>query len=183
RSFIGKKITEIAKAQEVTVEEAIINLLLISEGRISIFLDTLNEKNVKTGLCHELSFVASDSAGYNIEYYQKKSDLVHPRCFGTFPRFLGRYVEQEHLLNWEEAIRKITFGPAQKMGLKDRGLIKEGYWADLVIINPNEVIDKGTFENPYQFPKGIKYVFVNGEIAVEDENITGKKAGQILKKS
>jgi len=183
RSFIGKKITEIAKAQEVTVEEAIINLLLISEGRISIFLDTLSEQNIKTGLCSKLSFVASDSAGYDLKYYQKKSDLVHPRCFGNFPRFLSKYVEQERLLNWEEAIHKITLGPAQKIGLKDRGLIKENYWADLVIINPNEVIDKGTFENPYQFPKGIKYVLVNGKIAVEDENITGEKAGHVLKRS
>jgi N-acyl-D-aspartate/D-glutamate deacylase len=99
RAFIGKKITEIAKAQEISVEEAIINLLLISEGRISIFLDTLSEENVKAGLAHKLSFIASDSAGYNIKYYQKKSDLVHPRCFGAFPRFMGKYVEKEHLLS------------------------------------------------------------------------------------
>lgn len=182
RAFIGKKITEIAKAQETSVEETIINLLLISEGRISIFLDTLSEENVKAGIAHKLSFIASDSAGYDAKYYQRKSDLAHPRCFGAFPRFLSRYVEKEHLINWEEAIYKITSGPAQKIGLKNRGLIKKGYWADLVIINPNEIADKGTFENPYQFPTGIKHVIVNGEFAVENESITGKKAGHVLKR-
>ncbi|HOZ16578.1 MAG TPA: amidohydrolase family protein [Candidatus Portnoybacteria bacterium] len=182
RAFIGKKITEIAKAQEVSVEEAIINLLLISEGRVNIFLNTLSEENIKAGLTHKLSFVASDSAGYNIDYYRKKNDLVHPRCFGAFPRFLSKYVEKEHLLSWEEAIYKITHGPAKKIGLKNRGLIKKDYWADLVLINPNEISDKGTFENPYQFPTGIKYVIVNGELAVENEQITGKKTGQVLKR-
>jgi N-acyl-D-amino-acid deacylase len=135
------------------------------------------------GLAHQLSFVASDSTGYNLDYYQKKSDLAHPRCFGTFPRFLGKYVEREHLVNWEEAIYKSTFGPAQKMGLKDRGLIKKGYWADLVVIDPSKIIDKGNFENPYQFPDGINYVLVNGKIAVENGKITGEKAGHVLKRS
>jgi N-acyl-D-amino-acid deacylase len=183
RAFIGKKISEIAKAQEVSVEEAIINLLLISEGRISIFLDTLSEENVKMGLAHELSFVASDSTGYGLDHHQRKNDLAHPRCFGTFPRFLGKYVKQEHLISWEEAIYKATSGPARKMGLKDRGLIKKGYWADLVVIDPNKIIDKGNFENPYQLPEGIGYVLVNGKIAVEYVKITGEKAGHVLKRS
>lgn len=182
RAFIGKKITEIAQAQEVSVEEAIINLLLISEGRITIFLDTLNEDNVKMGLAHNLSFVATDGAGYDTNYYQKKSDLAHPRCFGAFPRFLNKYVNAERLINWEEAIHKITFGPAQKIGLKYRGLVKKGYWADLVIIDPNQIEDKSTFENPYQYSKGVKYVLVNGKIAVDDEKITGQKAGHVLKR-
>ncbi|HNU96938.1 MAG TPA: amidohydrolase family protein [Candidatus Portnoybacteria bacterium] len=145
-------------------------------------MNTLSEENIKAGLTHKLSFVASDSAGYNIDYYRKKNDLVHPRCFGAFPRFLSKYVEKEHLLSWEEAIYKITHGPAKKIGLKNRGLIKKDYWADLVLINPNEISDKGTFENPYQFPTGIKYVIVNGELAVENEQITGKKTGQVLKR-
>ena len=183
QSFIGKKITEIAKAEEVSPEEAIINMLLISEGRVSVFLDTLSEENVKMGLSHSLGFVASDGVGYDANYYHKKNDIVHPRCFGAFPRFLGKYVEREHAVNWEEAIYKITYGPAQKLGLKKRGLIKTGYWADLVLINPNSIIDKATFENPYQYPEGIKYVIINGEVAIEDGIYTGKKSGKILKKS
>jgi N-acyl-D-amino-acid deacylase len=182
KSFIGRKITEIAKAQETSIEEAIINMLLISQARINVFINTLSEENVKMGLSNSLSFVASDSAGYDISYSKVKNDLVHPRCFGAFPRFLRKYVEDEHMISWEEAIYKITGGPAKKLGLKDRGLVKRNYWADLVLVNSEKIRDKATFENPYQFPEGIEYVFVNGEIAVENNLPTGKRTGKILKR-
>jgi N-acyl-D-amino-acid deacylase len=182
KSFIGRKITEIAKAQETSVEEAIINMLLISQARINVFIDTLSEENVKMGLSNSLSFVASDGAGYDISYSKTKNDLVHPRCFGAFPRFLRKYVEDEHVISWEEAIYKVAGGPAKKLGLKDRGLVKRNYWADLVLINSEKIRDKATFENPYQFPEGIEYVFVNGEIAVENSLPTGKRTGKILKR-
>jgi len=183
KSFIGKKIAEIAKAQNVSVEEAIINMLVISEARITVFVDTLSEENVEMGLAHRLSFIASDSTGYNINYYRDKNDLVHPRCFGAFPRFLKRYVEEKHIVSWEEAIYKITGGPAQKLGFKDRGLIKKNYWADLVLIDPNKISDRATFENPYQYPSGIEYVIVNGKIAVNKGEYTHEKAGKILRKT
>jgi len=182
KSFIGRKITEIAKAQETSIEEAIINMLLISQARINVFIDTLSEENVKMGLSNSLSFVASDSAGYDIGYSKVKNDLVHPRCFGAFPRFLRKYIEDEHMISWEDAIYKITGGPAKKLGLKDRGLVKRNYWADLVLINSEKIKDKATFENPYQFPEGIEYVLVNGEIAVENNLPTGKRTGKILKR-
>ena len=183
KSFIGKKIAEIAKAQNVSVEEAIINMLNISEARITVFVDTLSEENVEMGLAHRLSFIASDSTGYNINYYRDKNDLVHPRCFGAFPRFLKRYVEEKHIVSWEEAIYKITGGPAQKLGFKDRGLIKKNYWADLVLIDPNKISDRATFENPYQYPSGIEYVIINGKIAVNKGEYTHEKAGKILRKT
>lgn len=183
KSFIGRKITEIAKAQETSIEEAIINMLLISQARINVFIDTLSEENVKMGLSNSLGFVASDSAGYDISYAKTKNDLVHPRCFGAFPRFLRKYVEDEHVISWEEAIYKITGGPAQKLGLEDRGLVKKNYWADLVLINSEKIRDKATFENPYQFPEGIEYVFINGEVAVENSLPTGKRTGKVLKRT
>lgn len=183
KSFIGKKITEVAQAQEVGIEEAIINMLLISDGRISVFLDTLSEENVKMGIINPLGFIASDGVGYDANYYHRKNDIVHPRCFGAFPRFLEKYVKKEFLISWEEAIYKITYGPAQKLGLKKRGLIKKGYWADIVLINPEKIADKSTFENPYQYPQGIEYVLVNGDIAIENNYYTGRKNGAILTKS
>ncbi len=182
KSFIGKKIIDIAKAQNVSVEEAIINMLIISEARITVFVDTLSEENVEIGMAHRLSFIASDSTGYNLDYCRKKNDLVHPRCFSTFPRFLKKYVEEKHIVSWEEAIYKITGGPAQKLGLKDRGLIKKNYWADLVLISPDKIKDKATFENPYQYPEGIEYVIVNGKIAVNKDGFTNERAGKILRK-
>lgn len=183
KTFIGKKIIEIAKAQNISIEEAIINMLIASEGRIITFLDTLSPDNVETGISHPLSFVASDGVGYNTRHYQNKGELVHPRCFGAFPRFLGIYVRNKGILTWEEAIYKITYGPAQKLGLKGRGLIKKGYWADLVLFNPRTISDNATFKNPYQYPNGIEYVFVNGQIAVEKGIPTGKRAGQVLRRS
>jgi len=183
KTFIGKSISEIAQAQNISVEEAVINMLVASEGRIITFLDTLSKDNIEIGLRHNLSFVASDGSGYNLGYYKKKRELVHPRCFGTFPRFLGRYVRDKGMFSWEEAIHKITGGPAQKLGLNKRGLIKKSYWGDFVLFNPQEIIDKADFENPYQYPKGIEYVLVNGEVAVENRVYTNKRAGKVLRKS
>ena len=183
QSFIGKKILEIAAAQKKSIEEAIINMLLISEDKVIVFVDTLSEENIEMEMAHPLSFIASDGAGYDYEYSKKKSDLVHPRCFGAFPRVLSKYVQEKHILGWEEAIYKMTGGPAQKLGLKNRGLIKQGYWADLVLIDAEKINDRATFENPYQYPEGIKYVIVNGKIAVENSAYTGEKAGKILKKT
>lgn len=183
KTFIGKKITEIAQAQDISVEEAVVNMLVASGGRIITFLDTLSKDNVEIGLSHPLSFIASDGSAYNLQHYQNKRELVHPRCFGAFPRFLGRYVRDKEILPWEEAIYKITGGPAQKLGLKKRGLIKKGYWADLVLFSPRKIVDKATFENPYQYPEGIEYVFVNGKMAVEKAMYNGQRAGQVLKKS
>lgn len=183
KTFIGKKITDIAKAQGVGVEEAIINMLIASQGRIITFLDTLDEYNVETAMSHDLSFISSNGAGYDLDYYKKKGELVHPRCFGAFPRFLGKYVRNEQLLDWEEAIYKISGGPAKKLGLKNRGVIKKGNWADLVLINPRSIIDNATFVNPYQYPSGVEYVFVNGQMAVEKGSFTGIKAGRVLRKS
>lgn len=182
-TFIGKKITEIAEAQGSSIEEVIIDMLLASRGRVITFLDTLDNNNVEMALSHPLGFVASDGAGYDLGYYIRKKDLVHPRCFGAFPRFLGKYVREKKLLDWEEAIYKITYGPAQKLGLKDRGLIKKNYWADLVLLNPEKVIDKATFNNPYQYPEGIEYVFVNGAMVVDKGVYNGTRAGKILRKS
>ncbi len=183
KTFIGRKISEIAKSQNISVEEAIINMLTISDGRVITFLDTIDPENIEKGIKHHLSFIASDGAGYNLQYYQRKKELVHPRCFGAFTRFLGRYVREKELLGWEEAIYKITGGPAEKLGLKDRGFLKENFWADLVIFDPKKIIDKATFENPYQYSGGIEYVFVNGKMAIEKGIYTGEKAGRALKKS
>jgi len=183
KAFIGRKITEIAQAQEVSVEEAIINMLVASEGKVISFLDTLSKENVEMGIDHPLSFIASDGAGYNLQYYARKKELVHPRCFGAFPRLLGRYVREKNILSWEQAIYKITGGPAKKLGLEKRGLIKKGYWADLVLFNPKKIIDKADFDNPYQYSEGIEYVLVNGQIAIEKGMYTGLKSGKVLRKS
>jgi len=183
KTFIGKKITEIAQTQGVSPEEAIINMLIISRGRVITFFKTLNEDNLRLALKHPLGFIGSDGSGYNVDYYREKRELVHPRCFGTFPRILGKYVREEKLLTWEQAIHKMTGGPAKKIGFKDRGVLKTGNFADLVVFDPNTVIDRATFENPFHYPEGIEYVLINGKIAVDKGKYTGQMTGRVLRRS
>ena len=101
----------------------------------------------------------------------------HPRTYGTNARVLGKYVREEKLITLEEAIRRMTSLAAQKFQLKDRGLLKEGYAADIVIFNENEVNDKATFEQPHQFSAGFKYVLVNGKLVIEEGKHNGTKSG------
>jgi len=105
----------------------------------------------------------------------------HPRGWGTYPRILGRYVRDEHLMPLEFAIHKMTGLPAANVGLKQRGLIREGYFADITIFDPKTVIDRATFEDPNQYPVGIDYVIVNGQIEVDNGRRTAALAGRVLR--
>jgi N-acyl-D-amino-acid deacylase len=107
----------------------------------------------------------------------------HPRGWGSYPRILGHYVRNEKLLSLEKAIHKMTGKPAARVGLRDRGLIKEGMFADITIFDPAKVIDKATFESPNQYPAGIVYVLVNGKISVDQGRRTTALAGRVLRGS
>jgi N-acyl-D-aspartate/D-glutamate deacylase len=106
---------------------------------------------------------------------------THPRAFGSMPRFLGHYVRDLQLLPLEQAIRKITSLPAQRERLAGRGLIKEGFFADITIFDPGSIIDKATYTQPAQLAEGVKYVLVNGQVVFEDGKVTGALAGRALK--
>lgn len=107
--------------------------------------------------------------------------LVHPRHIGTIPRLLGTYVREQGLLTWEEAIRKLTTLPADILGLKDRGALAEGYLADIVIFDPNSIQDNATFEDPFHYPTGMHYVFVNGTTVVDEGKYTRALPGRALR--
>ena len=107
--------------------------------------------------------------------------MPHPRTYGTNARVLGKYVREEKIISLEEAIRRMTSLAAQKFNLKNRGLLKEGYAADIVVFDENEVIDKATFENPHQFSVGFKYVLVNGQPVIDEGKHNGGRSGQTLK--
>ena len=108
--------------------------------------------------------------------------IFHPRTFGTYPRLLGKYVREEKLLTMEDAIRRMTSFPAQRLGLRDRGLIREGNWADIVIFNPETVRDKTDFMQPHQFPEGIIHVLINGIPVVENEKQRKKYPGKVIRR-
>ncbi len=182
KAFIGKSIAEIAANEEISPEEAIINVLLASDGRVIAFMDFIDRENLIMAMSSKHSFIASDGFGYS-QHHRRQGDLVHPRSFGAFPRFLGNYVRERHFISWEDAIQKITSGPAQKIGIKERGEIKKNYFADITVFDPNTIIDNATFKNPFQYPSGITHVIVNGEVVVENDTLTGKMPGKILKRS
>jgi len=108
--------------------------------------------------------------------------MEHPRGWGTYPKVLGEYVREKNILRLEEAIRKITSLPATMLGLQDRGLIKEGFWADLVVFDPETVGSNATYGDPFQFPTGMPYVFVNGTPAKVKDELTGALAGKIVRR-
>jgi N-acyl-D-aspartate/D-glutamate deacylase len=101
--------------------------------------------------------------------------------YGCFPRLFRKYVREEGLLTFEEAVRKTTSLAAQKLGIRDRGLLREGMWADIVVVDPKTIADRATVQQPYLYPVGIEYVLVNGEVTVEKGEHTGALAGQVLR--
>ncbi len=177
-----KSLAEIAFSRETSPEETLIDLILASENQGSVILKLLSEKNVSKAIQSQSSFISSNGAGYRPEE-EVEGSLIHPRSFGTFPRFLAFYVKKEKLLSLSEAIYKITSGPAEKIGLLDRGQIKEGYKADITVLDWDNLADHSTIEKPFAYPGGIEYVVVNGKITVEQEILVeGVRSGQILRK-
>lgn len=176
-----KKIKDIARLQGVTPEEAVINVLLASEGRAIVSHEVLSPLNIEKGLTSPHSIISSNGAGYALNH-GKTGDFVHPRNFGTFPRVLGEYVRKKKILTLEEAIHKMTGKPATMFGLEKRGLLRRGFHADVVVFDPETIIDRATLENPYQYSTGIEFVFVNGEPAVKNGIIQKGLSGQVLRK-
>lgn len=158
--------------------KALFNWLIKIKGEATMVFFCMDEEDVKAVISSPISTIISDSW----VIAPNGGGKPHPRGYGSFPRVLGKYVREEKTLILEEAIKKMTSLPANKIGLKNRGIIKEGYWADIAIFNKNEVKDKATFENPHQYPEGIYYVIVNGQIAVDNGKITGLKPGKIIKR-
>ena len=132
--------------------------------------DQISEEDIERIMQHPLTIIGTDGA--------KISQM--PRGIGTYPRVLGRYVREKNVLSLEEAIRKMTLLPAEKIGLKNKGIIKEGYDADLVIFDPNTIIDTADFTDTKGKNKGIKYVLINGNIALKDDKYLGTPYGTII---
>lgn len=174
----GLSLEEISRRSGVTPCEALFGLLRETSGTATMLLFGVNEEDLRTVVKSPLSCIASDSW----VIAPKGGGKPHPRAYGTFPRFLRTFVRENGDLTWEDAIRKITSMPAAKAGIACRGLVKEGFWADLVLFNPQTIRDRATFSDPHQFPEGITHVFVNGEPVVEDGQPTGRRPGKVLKR-
>ena len=179
--YEGKMISELAKQKNVSPFDFVFDLIIEERASTSVVLFSMSEEDMKTVLKSPFSMIGSDSSA-RATYGILAAGKPHPRAYGTFPRVLGKYVREEKVLTLQEAIRKMTSFPAQKLGLKDRGLIKEGMWADITIFDPQKIIDKATFMAPHQYPEGIEYVIVNGKIVIEKGEHTKEKPGKVLRK-
>lgn len=180
RTLARKKITEIAKSQEKSVEDAIIDILIASEGRVITSMEVLSEKNIEKALKHPRSIVASNGAGYKIEHAQT-GEVIHPRSFGSFMRILAHYVQKKKLLSLEEAIRKMTGFPAERFGIKERGVIAKENYADLLVIDPVKMDSPASKENPYQYAKGIDWMLVNGKVVIKNGEYNKGRSGQVIR--
>lgn len=160
--------------------------IIIEDADTKIEQALVIEEEVKTFLKHPKAMVGSDTFVFDKKWSitgYPPYFLPHPNTYGAFPRFLRKYVKEDRVLSLEEAISKITYMPAKRMNIKKRGLIKKGYFADILIFDYKKIGEKGEYIEPRRYPKGIEYVIVNGEITVMEGQYTGKKAGKILRKN
>ena len=179
-SLQGKRISEIAAEQKKDPLDAMFDLILADHGQTGAIYFMMSEADMRAAMQSPFVNFCTDS-GSRATDGPLGGTKSHPRGWGTYPRILGRYVREERLLSLETAIHKMTGGPAKRVGLRDRGLLREGMFADITIFNPETVLDRATFENPNQYPIGIEYVLVNGQISVDKAQRTPALAGRILR--
>ena len=179
----GKNLLEIQEHRgDADPYTSLFELILEEEGVTGMVIFAMNEEDVRRIMRHTLQMVGTDSGASGTTGYMRRGK-PHPRGYGTYPRVLGRYVRESGALTLEEAIRKMTSFPAQRFGLQSRGLLKPGMVADIVVINPDTVVDTATYQEPHQLPKGIEHVMVNGEITVQSSEPLGTLAGRTLRKN
>jgi N-acyl-D-amino-acid deacylase len=178
----GKRLGSFAKYRGVDPYDAAVSLLKASNGSTGMVGFAMSEDNLDRILAHPLGMVCSDGGAFAIDGASRRGS-PHPRGLGTFPRVLGRYVRERKALTLEQAVRKMSALPASRIRLGDRGRIAPRLAADLVVFDPATVIDKATYEDPFQYPEGIRAVVVNGQIAFRDGERTKAAAGKALRPS
>jgi N-acyl-D-amino-acid deacylase len=179
-SFQGKRLSQIAAEQQKEPLDALFDLVLADRGQTGAIYFMMSEPDLRAAMKAPFVSFCTDS-GARANDGPLAGAKSHPRGWGTYPRILGLYVRDEKLMTLEQAINKMTGMPAHRVGLKDRGLLREGMFADITIFDPKRIIDRATFEMPNQHPEGVKYVIVNGQISVDDGKRTPALAGVPLR--
>lgn len=176
----GKTLAQAARLKNASEFETAVALLRDAQGHVSMIFHVLEPEDIERIFRQRFVMVASDGSAV-APYGKLAADYYpHPRNYGCFPRVLGDFVRKRKLVKLEEAIRKMTSLPAARFGLEKRGLLKPGWSADVTVFDPKTVADRATFEKPREYPSGIAYVFVNGEMVLERGEHTGKRAGMVL---
>jgi N-acyl-D-amino-acid deacylase len=177
QSIVGKRISQIAADRKADPWDVYFQLLIASGGRIGALYHMMSEEDVATGLRAPFVTIGTDSAALRSTGILARG-APHPRAYGTFPRVLGKYVRDDRTLALPLALHRMTGAAAAQMGIKDRGLLRERYLADLVVFNPATVNDNATYDRPHQYPTGIEYVVVNGVPVLDPKGLTGARPGR-----
>jgi len=179
KQYTGKTVAQIAQQQNKDPLDALFDFVLADKGLSGALYFIASEDDLQTGLKQPWTSIGLDAGEMSLDgiLFEPHS---HPRTFGSMPRFLGRYSRELHLVSLEQAVRKITSMPAQREHLTGRGLLKEGFFADITIFDADNIRDQATYADPAQLSQGVKYVFVNGQLAFENGHVTGATAGRPL---
>ena len=180
RAAEGRRVGTHAKSLGSDPYEYTVALLRRSRGSVGMVGFAMSEENLDRILAHPQGMVCSDGGGFATDGPTRRGS-PHPRGLGTFPRVLGRYVRERKALSLESAIQKMTSMPASRLRLADRGHLAAGNAADVVVFDPARVIDRATYESPFQYPEGISVVIVNGAIALRDGERSKAGSGRALK--
>ncbi len=177
KRYEGMRLAEIATLRdEADPANTCLELMAEEGGRIRGIFHTMSEEDVRLAMIQPWVAIASDGSAIDLDV----EGVPHPRNYGTNPRVLGHYVRDEKVLALEEAIRKMTSLPAQILGLRDRGQLREGFAADVVLFDPAQVHNTNSFERPKSYPEGIPYVLVNGVVVIDQGRHSGARPGKVL---
>jgi N-acyl-D-amino-acid deacylase len=179
KPYTGKTLTEVAKLRNEDPVETIMNLVVEDGSRVGTVYFMMSEENIKKQIKLPWVSFGSDAGSMPAEGDFLKSS-THPRAYGNFARLLGKYVREEKVISLEEAIHRLSGLPATNLELKDRGFLKTGSFADVVVFDPKTIADRATFEKPHQFAVGVKHVFVNGVQALKDGEPTSARPGRAV---
>ena len=180
RQYQGLTLTEIGKRMGKDPRDAVMDLVIADHAESSVVISIMAEEDVRAALADPLVSVGTDS-GARAEDGALSESRSHPRGWGSFPRILGYYVRDQHLLSLEDAIRKMTSRPAARVGLSDRGILRPGLVADITVFNPATITDVATFDDPNHYSVGVEWVLVNGKVALASGKQTSERAGKALR--
>jgi len=175
-----KSLSEIARMMNKDPSDAAMDLVMQGQGRVMAIYHMMGEQDIETALKFPWTSIGSDAGAVMTLGKPDETGLPHPRSFGNATRVIAEYVKKRHVLTLEDAVRKMTSWPATRMRLADRGMIKQGLWADVTIFDLDQLQDRSTYDDPMAFPTGIEYVLVNGVVTIDHDKHTGAKAGRVL---
>jgi dihydroorotase/N-acyl-D-amino-acid deacylase len=178
KAYEGLRLAEIAAREHRSWPDALMDITTREKGHAAAEFFIAGEKNIEMQMQQPWIKFGTDADGADPD---SMNGMTHPRAFGDYPRILGHYVRERHVLGLEDAVRKMTSAVAERLSIPDRGILREGAYADVVVFDPATVIDHATYEKPAQISSGIREVFVNGVEVVRDEKHTGAKPGRVVR--